>query len=99
MIVGKKMSNMRVLNSYYVGEDGVFKYFEVILVDPHHERIRNDPALNWIVGKKHRECRGLTASGKRGRGINKKSKSNKNIGGSRRKCWKRNNTVTLKTYR
>lgn len=99
--VGLKCPNMRVLNSYWVGQDGVFKYFEVILVDPMHSRVRNDPRLNWICDgvMKHREARGLTSAGRKARGICKKSKSNKQIGGSRKACWRRNNTVGLKEYR
>ena len=31
--VGGKYPNLEVLNSYYVGEDGKYNYFEVILVD------------------------------------------------------------------
>ncbi len=30
----KKFPNLEVLNSYWVGEDGKHKWFEVILVDP-----------------------------------------------------------------
>lgn len=101
MRVGKKCANMRVLNSYWVGQDGVFKYYEVILVDPMHKRIREDPRNNWICKgvMKHRECRGLTSSGKKSRGLSKSSKSNGSIGGSRKAAWKRRNTVSLKTYR
>lgn len=101
MRVGKRCANMRVLNSYWVGQDGVFKYFEVILVDPMHKRIREDPKINWICNgvMKHRECRGLTSSGKRSRGLSKSSKSNKSIGGSLKAAWRRNNTVTLKVHR
>ncbi|EJW03948.1 hypothetical protein EDEG_01757 [Edhazardia aedis USNM 41457] len=100
-IVGKKCGNMRVLNSYWVAQDGRFKYYEVILVDPMHARIRNDPKINWICNAvmKHRECRGLTSAGRKARGINKSSKSNKMIGGSRRACWRNNNTVSLQRYR
>ena len=30
----RKYPNLRVLGSYYVGEDGKYKWFEVIMVDP-----------------------------------------------------------------
>jgi large subunit ribosomal protein L15e len=46
--VGRKCGNLRVLNSYWVNEDAAYKYFEVILVDPQHNAIRNDPKANWI---------------------------------------------------
>lgn len=46
--VGRKVPELRVLNSYWVGQDATFKFFEVILVDPSHQAIRNDPRINWI---------------------------------------------------
>ncbi len=51
----RKYPNMEVLGSYWVGEDGMYKYFEVILVDPHHPAIRNDPDFAWLVGKEQRK--------------------------------------------
>jgi large subunit ribosomal protein L15e len=34
----------------------MYKYYEVILVDPSHNAIRNDPRVNWICSAtmKHR---------------------------------------------
>ena len=32
----KKFPNLRVLNSYYVGEDGIHHWFETIMHDPHN---------------------------------------------------------------
>merc|ERR1712243_440419 len=32
--VGRHCGALRVLNSYWVGEDSTYKYFEVILMDP-----------------------------------------------------------------
>ena len=51
----KKFPNLEVLNSYLVWEDGRYKWFEVIMVDPHHPAIQNDPKINWICGK-HRKA-------------------------------------------
>ncbi len=48
--VGRKMPGLRVLNSYWVGQDATFKFFEVLLVDPSNNAIRNDPRINWICG-------------------------------------------------
>lgn len=61
----RKYRNLRVLNSYPVGEDGSQKWFEVILVDPEHGAIKNDPDLNWISDDTHRgrAYRGLTSAG------------------------------------
>ncbi|KAF7683296.1 60S ribosomal protein L15 [Astathelohania contejeani] len=99
--VGKRLSSLRLLNSYWVGQDGCYKFYEVILVDPNHNAIRNDPKINWICQSvmKHRECRGLTKATKKSRGLGKGIRYNKTIGGSRRACWRRNNTVSLLKYR
>ncbi len=47
----RKYPNMEVLGSYWVGEDGMYKYFEVILVDPNHPAIKSDKDFEWLVGK------------------------------------------------
>jgi len=67
----KRYPNLEVLGSYWVGEDGKQKWYEVILVDPHHPVIKSDPNLNWICSPKHsdRAVRGLTPAGKKGRGL------------------------------
>jgi large subunit ribosomal protein L15e len=72
----KHYPNLEVLNSYWIGEDGKRKYYEVILVDPHHPVIKSDPKINWICRPENRNrvYRGLTAAGKRGRGLYKKGK-------------------------
>ena len=69
----RKYPNLEVLNSYYVGEDGNYKWYEVILVDPHHPAICNDPDIKWICEKQHRGrvFRGLTSAGKKMRGLRK----------------------------
>lgn len=99
--VGRRCPNLRVLNSYWVNEDGTYKYYEVILVDPEHNAVRRDAKINWICKPtmKHRECRGLTSSGRKSRGIGKGHLYNKTQGGSRRKNWKRRNTLSLLRYR
>lgn len=67
----RKFTNLRVLNSYPVGEDGTQKWFEVILLDPHHPAIENDDELDWICAdtQKGRAFRGKTAAGTKGRGL------------------------------
>ncbi|AKH97032.1 50S ribosomal protein L15e [Halanaeroarchaeum sulfurireducens] len=67
----RKYRNLRVLNSYWVGEDGSQKWFEVIMLDPNHPAIQNDDDLNWICDDAHdnRALRGLTSAGDRGRGL------------------------------
>ena len=54
--VARVFPNLEVYNSYWVGQDGVKKYFEVIMVDPKH-----------VNGAKGRAFRGLTSAGKKGR--------------------------------
>jgi len=68
---GRKYPNMEVLNSYWVGEDGKLKWYEVILVDPSHPVIKSDKNLNWICGNTHkgRANRGKTSAGRKGRGM------------------------------
>ncbi|MEM1659916.1 MAG: 50S ribosomal protein L15e [Candidatus Bathyarchaeia archaeon] len=70
----RKFPNLEVLNSYWVGEDGRYKWFEVIMVDPHHPAIRADKDINWICEKQHkgRVFRGLTSAGKKVRGLRKR---------------------------
>lgn len=67
----RKYPNMEVLNSYWVGEDGKQKWYEVILVDPSHPVIKSDKNLNWICGNAHsgRVFRGKTSAGRKGRGM------------------------------
>jgi len=69
--VARKYPNMEVLGSYYVGEDGLHKYFEVILVDPHHPAIRADKDINWVThpSQRGRVFRGKTMAGRRMRGL------------------------------
>ena len=71
---GKRYPNLEVLNSYWIGEDGRHKFFEVIMVDPHHPAILADPKINWVAQRQHRNrvFRGLTSAGKRGRGLHRK---------------------------
>mmetsp|Transcript_2216 Transcript_2216/g.9597 ORF Transcript_2216/g.9597 Transcript_2216/m.9597 type:complete len:206 (-) Transcript_2216:81-698(-) len=100
--LGRKAGNMRVLNSYWVNQDATYKYYEVIAVDPSHVAIRNDPRINWIVDPtmKHRENRGLTSAGRKGRGLRRKGHRANNIkGGSWRAAWRNRNTLKLKLKR
>lgn len=67
----KHYPNLEVLNSYWVGEDGQRKFYEVVLIDPVHPEILSDPQLSWIADPVHkgRVYRGLTRAGKEGRGL------------------------------
>jgi large subunit ribosomal protein L15e len=72
----KKFPNMEVLNSYWVGQDGKLKYYEVILVDGNHPSIRADKNLAWVADATHhgRAERGKTSAGRKGRGMRTKGK-------------------------
>jgi len=99
--VGRKVGNLRVLNSYWVNQDSTYKYFEVVMIDPMHNAIRKDPRINWIVNPvhKHRELRGLTASGRKYRGMQTRGHAANKLRPSVRATWKKNNTLSLKRYR
>jgi large subunit ribosomal protein L15e len=75
----RKYPNMEVLNSYWVGEDGRYKWFEVILVDRSHPAILNDPQLSQIAKQRGRVYRGLTSAGRRARGLRRKGKGAEKI--------------------
>ena len=77
----RKYPNLRVLNSYWVGEDGSQKWHEVILVDPNHGAIKNDDDLSWICESQHtdRALRGLTSAGTKGRGMRKRGKGTEHV--------------------
>ena len=77
----RKYPNLRVLNSYWVGEDGSQKWHEVILVDPNHPAIQNDDDLNWICDSQHnqRAFRGLTSAGDKGRGMRTRGKGTEQV--------------------
>ncbi len=69
----KKFPNLEVLNSYWIGKDGINYFYEVILVDPSRPEIKKDKNIKWIISKKQRKrvLRGLTSAGKKSRGLRK----------------------------
>ncbi|WP_177971661.1 50S ribosomal protein L15e [Candidatus Methanarcanum hacksteinii] len=72
----KRFPNLEVLNSYWVGADGQYEWYEIILVDPAHPVIQADPKINWICynTQKGRVYRGKTSAGQKGRGMRVKGK-------------------------
>ncbi|MEM3626492.1 MAG: 50S ribosomal protein L15e [Candidatus Bathyarchaeia archaeon] len=72
----RKFPNLEVLNSYWVGEDGRFKWFETIMVDPNHPAIKADKDVNWICQNQHhgRVFRSLTSAGKKVRGLRRRGR-------------------------
>ena len=61
----RKHPNAEVINSYWVGEDGVYKYFEVILAD----RGVKNKKVRQIIKRRGRAYRGLTSAGRKARGL------------------------------
>jgi len=56
---------LEVLNSYWVGEDGMNKYYEIIMVNPHEPTIMADNNLNWLLREKKRVYRAKTSSARK----------------------------------
>jgi len=71
--------NLEVLNSYLIGKDGIYYFYEVICVDPERPEIKNDPTINWICEPKNRKraLRGLTSAAKKSRGMRSKHPTSK----------------------
>ncbi|HLD10821.1 MAG TPA: 50S ribosomal protein L15e [Candidatus Nanoarchaeia archaeon] len=67
--------NLEVLNSYKVGKDGIYYWFEVILVDPKSSVIKSSN-LKWISSNKHthRVFRGKTSAARKARALRGKGK-------------------------
>jgi len=70
--VSSKFSNLEVLDSYWVAEDGNRRWFEIIMVDPDHPEIQSDDDLNWIADDRNRAERGVTPAAKSSRGQDNK---------------------------
>lgn len=73
----KNYPTLEVLNSYHVGKDGKYYYFEIIAIDPNIAEIKSDKNLNWICKSENRNraLRGLTSAGKKSRGLSTKSRN------------------------
>ena len=69
--VQRKYQNLEVINSYYVGEDGKYKWYEVILADPNNSNIYNREEYSWLLNSKNRKraLRGLTPGFKSSRKV------------------------------
>ena len=87
---GRKFPNMEVLNSYWVGEDGRSKWFEVILVDTNSPCIKTDKDVGWITEKQHkrRAFRSLTSAGKKVRSLRNKGRGAEKVRPSKHKVPK-----------
>ncbi len=88
----RRYRNLEVLGSYWVGQDGRHKWFEIILVDPVHSSIKADHRINWINSRKHkgRAFRGLTSTSDKYRGLHRKGKGSEKARPSNRRHGRRN---------
>ena len=87
----KIFKNCEVLNSYIVGKDGKYNFFEVILVDRDHPQILKDKILGKLAKRKGRVYRGLTSSARRSRGLMHKGKGAEKVRPSKNANIKRKN--------
>jgi large subunit ribosomal protein L15e len=81
----RKFPNLEVLNSYWVWEDGRFKWYEVIMVDP--VLLPDHP----IANQTRRAFRGLTSAGKEVRGLHHRGLGAEKARPSRKAVRKRRN--------
>ncbi|MBD3210407.1 50S ribosomal protein L15e [Candidatus Micrarchaeota archaeon] len=70
--VNRLHSNMEVLNSYWVGDDGNYHYFEVILADPAKPSVNISSAI-----RQGKSFRGLTSAGNSRKQSKKKTPNKK----------------------
>jgi large subunit ribosomal protein L15e len=87
----RKFPNMEVLNSYWVWQDGIHKWYEVIMVDPANPVIKSDANINWICERnnKRRVFRGLTSAGKKMRALRHRGRGAEKVRPSRKAVWRR----------
>jgi large subunit ribosomal protein L15e len=47
--VKERYPNMKVLGSYFLMEDGIYRWFEAVLVDTHHPSVQADKELRQLL--------------------------------------------------
>jgi large subunit ribosomal protein L15e len=65
----RKFTNLEVLNSYFVGETGEKRFYEIIMLDRSNPSVTADKRFAAVVAHKARAQRGLTSAGRKGRGL------------------------------
>jgi len=60
----REFRNWEVLNSYWIAEDGQYKWYEVIMIDPSNPAVKHS-----AKNRRGRAFRLLTAAGRRSRGL------------------------------
>jgi large subunit ribosomal protein L15e len=69
----RRFSNCEVLNSYFIGEDGKYRFFETILLDRSSPAVMSDSQYAGVISMKGRAYRGLTNAGLKHRGMARRS--------------------------
>lgn len=77
----KRFPNLEVINSYWIGQNEKYYWYETILVDVFHPQIQADKDISWVVSNKQtrRAMRGLTSSAKKTRGLRNKGFGSENV--------------------
>ncbi len=80
----KQFKNCEILNSYFVAQDGLHYWYEVVLAD--REQVSKYPGYEWLMNPSNRGrvYRGKTIAGRRGRGLLWKGKGAEKARPSRR---------------
>lgn len=65
--VSETRPNCEAINSYKVGDDGAYAWYEVIVVDPNNPVVQADEDLLDAAQRTGRAERGLTSAGRRSR--------------------------------
>lgn len=87
----KKFTNCEVLNSYFVGKDGIHAWYEIILIERMHPNILKDKNLQNLAFKTGRPFKGLTSAGRKSRGLRHKGKGAEKVRPSLRANQRRGN--------
>lgn len=69
----RKFANCEVVNSYWIGKDGIHYFFEVILADRDSPEVKADKELSHIISQRGRTFRSLTSSATKSRGLRNSS--------------------------
>ncbi len=75
--VNNKYPNCEVLGSYFVIQDGIYNWFEIILAD--RVKVSKYKGMEWINESRGRVYRGKTSAGRKSRGLRNKGKGAEKI--------------------
>ena len=96
--VASRYPNMEVVNSYYLAQDGLRYWYEVILADPQNSEVKKDKNLSSAVRNGRKAYRGLTSAGRKSRGLRTKGKGAEKLRPSRNATVKRKVRKNRRSY-